>query len=415
MKNTARHWFNAGVAALLFSSILISSVFAADELYTCGMHPQIIRKALGDCPICGMKLTPVRSNQSGRDEMDTDSQAIHIDTETVQRMNLKTQQIETGPVERALRLLGKVDWNESGYRDITPKYEGWIEKLYVKTTWESVKSGDPLFEIYSPDLYNAELNYLVALRTEGSTGGALTRAAETRLRLFDLSSEFIKTLSEQKEPMHTYTYRSPIDGIVLEKMGIEGQMIQAGMSVFRLANTSSVWVLAQIYENDLPFVQEGQDAIVHLTYGTQTEIPVKITQILPAIEGQTRTATARIVVPNPTGVLRPEMFVEVRLKTRLRKSAVLVPEMAVLRSGERNTVFVARGEGTFEPREVTLGNRSESRDYEVLEGLEYGDEVVTSGQFMLDSESQLREAIQKMLKNESESAEMEMPKPQHAH
>jgi multidrug efflux pump subunit AcrA (membrane-fusion protein) len=436
---------------VLSIGLLAVSVLAAEQLYTCGMHPQIIKKEPGNCPICGMKLVPVRdrspggaaaphshegkptagrtvkfykstmmagevSPKPGKDSMGMDmvpvyedatdssaASAIAIDARTVQRMNLKTAEVTHGPVRREIRTVGTIAYNEQGLRDITLKYEGWIEKLHVATTWSTVKAGEPLFDLYSPDLYNAELNFLVARRSEGETGGPLTRASVERLKLFDLSPDAIDELARTGVAQRTFTFRSPVDGVVVEKMAIAGQMMKPGERVYRIADLSSVWALAQIYEQDVPFVRVGQEALVRLSYGGATEISGKIELLVPQLDEQTRTITARLVLANPADALRPGMFVQVRLSAQVADDAVLVPDDAVLRSGERNTVFVALAEGSFEPRDVKLGARSEDNRYQVLSGLIAGERVVTSGQFMLDSESQLREAIQKMLNASSPS------------
>ncbi|HVZ66389.1 MAG TPA: efflux RND transporter periplasmic adaptor subunit [Lacunisphaera sp.] len=421
---------------LLFLTAFAGTAFsaAAEQLYTCGMHPQIIKKEPGNCPICGMKLVPIRSNggapaaagerkikywkssmnpgevspKPGKDSMGMDlvpvydddaaaATAIHIDPVTIQRMNLKTGLVTRGPVLREIRTVGTVAFDEAGLRDITTKYGGWIEKLFVDTTWATVRAGEPLFEIYSPDLYNAELNYQVALRSEGAAGGPLTRAARARLQLFDVPDDFVASLARDRETPRTFTYRAPADGVVIDKMAVVGRMVAAGERLFRLADLSHVWVEAQVYEQDLPFVQAGQDATVRVTYGPERTIEGKVDLLLPQVVDQTRTATARIVLPNADGALRPGMFVDVRFAAQLADDAVLVPDLAVLRSGEHNTVFLANADGSFSPREVRLGVRSQGDVYQVLEGLAGGERVVTSGQFMLDSESQLRDAIQKML------------------
>ncbi|MDP1581593.1 MAG: efflux RND transporter periplasmic adaptor subunit [Candidatus Didemnitutus sp.] len=427
------------LVALLAALTLALSVHAAEQLYTCGMHPQIIKNAPGDCPICGMKLTPIRANTVGKaapgassgertikfykstmipgevkttpgkdsmgmdmvpvyeDEDQSGASAIQIDPATIQRMNLKTGLVSRGPVRRLVRTVGTVEFNEAGHFDVTTKYEGWIEKLLVNTTWSAVKAGDPLFEIYSPDLYNAQLNYLVARRAE-TEPGALSRAARARLALFDVSDDFVEALVRKGEPSRTYVYRAPTAGVVVEKMAVQGQMMQPGERIYRLADLSSVWVHAQIYERDLGAVVAGQAAEVRASYGAERVYGGTVAQLLPQVEAATRAATARLVIDNADGSLRPGMFVDVRFRAELAADAVLVPDSAVLRSGERNTVFVALDGGSFEPREVKLGARTDDYRYAVLEGLSAGERVVISGQFMLDSESQLREAIQKMLK-----------------
>ena len=412
---------------------LSGAALAADQLYTCGMHPQIIKKEPGNCPICGMKLTPIRANSSGKtsgehtikyykssmipgevgpkpgkDSMGMDlipvyadesasASTIQIDPVTLQRMNLKTGLVTHGPVLREFRTVGTIAYDEAGLLDITTKYEGWIEKLLVNTTWATVKAGDPLFEIYSPDLYNAQLNYLLALRTENSAEGPLTRASLARLQLFDVPAVIIAELKNSGVAKRTMVFRAPVDGVVIEKMAVAGQMMKPGERLYRLADLSRVWVLAQIYEQDLPFVRSGQEATVRVTYGPERIIEGRVDLLLPQVEDQTRTATARIVLPNADGSLRPGMFVDVRFAAQIADDAVLVPDLAVLRSGEHNTVFLANPDGSFEPREVRLGVRSQGNLYQVLDGLTAGERVVTSGQFMLDSESQLRDAIQKML------------------
>ncbi len=425
--------------AFLFLPLLLGGALAAaEQLYTCGMHPQIIKKEPGNCPICGMKLQPIRAAAAkpaaaagerkikyykstmipgevkpgpGKDSMGMDMAPVYegedtsgenniqIDAATIQRMNLKTALVERGPVRRNVSTVGTVAYNEQGLRDITTKYEGWLEKLFVNTTWTSVKAGDPLFEIYSPDLYNAQLNYVVAVRAESGTGGPLTRAALARLQLFDVREDFIDELKRTGEARRTMVFRAPADGVVIEKMAVVGQMMKAGERIYRLADLSTVWVHAQIYEKDLPVLREGQAASIRTSYGPERKFEGAVQLLLPEVLEQTRTTTARIVLPNPELFLRPGMFVEVGFATRLADDAVLVPDMAVLRSGEHHTVFVALEGGAFEPREVKLGQRSEGNFYEVLSGLKAGERIVTSGQFMLDSESQLREAIQKMLKN----------------
>jgi len=324
--------------------------------------------------------------------------SIQIDAATVQRMNLRTALVEHGPVRLELRTVGAIVYDERGMSDVTMKYDGWLEKLYVNATWTTVKAGDPLFEVYSPDVYNAELNYLVALQSEGEAGGPLTRSASARLRLFDVPADAIAELARAKQARRTLTFRAPADGTVIEKMAVQGRMMKAGEPIYRLANLATTWAEAQIYEKDLPYVHDGQPASVRMTYGSGQTLEGRVQLVLPQVEDLTRAATARIVLPNPNGALRPGMFVDVRFTAQIADDAVLVPDMAVLRSGERDTVFVALEGGRFEAREVKLGARSEGGLYQVLDGLQAGDRVVTSGQFMLDSDSQLQEAIQKMLR-----------------
>jgi multidrug efflux pump subunit AcrA (membrane-fusion protein) len=363
------------VLALSFALVGTAGARAEKQLYTCSMHPEIIRDEPGDCPICGMKLQPVRAKETPQAGDSSSQRGIRVDAGTIQRMNLRTALVEHGPVRREFRAVGIIAYDQSSLHEVTTEYEGWIEKLYVTATGTPVKAGDPLFEVYSPalypDLHNTQLTYLVP-------------------------SDFATGNTSTKEGRRALLFRAPVNGTVIEKTAVEGQRIREGECVFRLADLSTLWVEAQIYESDVPFVHEGQPAVVRATYGPERTIEGTVQRLLPHVDPLTRTVAARIVLPNSDGSLRPGMFVEVRFAAQLADDAVLVPEMAVLRSGERNTVFLALPGGCFEPREVKLGVRSQGGFYQVLDGLRAGERIVTSGQFMLDSESQLRESFQKM-------------------
>ena len=409
------------------------------QLYTCGMHPQVVQDHPGNCPICGMKLTPVRkqggapaaaasgerkikfykstmnvgetSPTPAKDSMGMDmvpvyegqpgaddSQVIAIEPMTIQDMNLRTATVTRGPLRRTVRTVGVIDYNEAGLSDVTTKFKGWVEKLFVDTTGQQVHRGDPLFEIYSPELYSAQREYVLAL--EGGTntpgGSALKASALNKLKFFDISDEQIAELERTRQPRKALRVVSPQDGFVVEKRVVEGQMVEAGMKLYRLADLGLVWAQAQIYEQDLAYLKLGQEAKVTLSYLPDREFRGRVTYIYPNVDEKTRTARVRMEFHNPGYFLKPGMFATVQVLSELNSSVLLVPDMAILRSGERNTVFLALEGGRFAPRPVTLGPQAENDTYEVLSGLNEGDRIVTSGQFLLDSESQLREAIQKM-------------------
>jgi RND family efflux transporter MFP subunit len=359
-------------------------------LYTCGMHPQVIQDHPGNCPICGMKLTPIRA-QAGAE--------IAIDPVTIQNMDIRTAVVVRGPLRRVIRTVGVVEYNEASLADVTTKFKGWIEKLYANTTGQLVMRGDPLFEIYSPDLYSAQVEYLLATDPANKTAGsdAFRTSALTKLKFFDISDGQIAELERSRQARKTLRIDAPQDGFVMEKNVVEGQMADAGMKMYRLADLGLVWVQAQIYEKDLAGIKLGQETTVTLDYLPDREFRGRVTYIYPSVDEKTRTAQVRMEFHNPGYFLKPGMFATVQAACELAPSALLVPDMAVLRSGAKTTVFVAREGGKFEPRAVTLGPQGENDNYEVLAGLEEGEHIVTSGQFMLDSESQLREAIQKMM------------------
>ena len=411
-----------------------------EQLYTCGMHPQVIEHKPGNCPICGMKLTPGRK-QTGtksasaerkvkhykstmnpgevspgpaKDSMGMDmvlvyediaaaaeSSAITIDPVTMQNMDLRTGLVTRGPLRRTVRTVGVVDFDETALAEVSTKFRGWIEKLYVDATGKQMHRGEPLFEIYSPELYLAQTEYLLTLDSPTNQGGVAAElrktAAMTKLRYWDISEDQIAELGRTRTPKKTLQMNAPRDGIVVEKMVVEGQMVEAGMKLYRLADLGTVWVQSQIYEQDLPIVRLGQEATVSLAYLPDRKFRGRVTYVYPTVDDKTRTAKVRMEFHNPGYFLKPGMFATVELTADLSPSAVLVPDSAVLRSGENNTVFVALEGGKFEPRMVALGLHAEGNLYQVLSGLSEGERIVTSGQFMLDSESQLREAIQKML------------------
>ncbi len=408
----------------------------AEQLFTCGMHPQIIQDHPGNCPVCGMKLTPIRKQAGtatpkgerkikfykstmmpgevrqtpGKDSMGmdmvpvyetegapADSQLISVDPVTTQDMNIHTATVTRGPLRRVVRTVGAIDYNEAGLADVTTKFRGWVEKLYVDTTGQQVHRGEPLFEIYAPELYSAQREYLLALEGTNAPGGAALKAsARTKLKFFDITDEQIAELERTREPSKTLRVVAPQDGFVVEKMVVEGQMVDAGMKLYRLADLGLVWVQAQVYEQDLDYMKLGQEAMVTLSYLPDREFRGRVTYIYPNVDEKTRTARVRMEFHNPGYFLKPGMFATVQVLSELAPSVLLVPDMAVLRSGERYTVFVALDGGKFEPRTVTLGPQAENDTYQILRGLNEGDRIVTSGQFLLDSESQLREAIQKM-------------------
>ncbi|PWU18768.1 MAG: hypothetical protein C5B50_08195 [Verrucomicrobia bacterium] len=416
---------------------------AEKTFYTCGMHPQVVQDHPGDCPICGMKLTPIRKQAGapsppastnaevkikyykstmmpgevrqtpGKDSMGMDmvpvfeseataaeSATISIDPETIQKMGIRTATVGRGPLRRRIRTVGVIDYNETTLAEVTTKVKGWVERLYANATGQLLMKGDPLFEVYSPDLYGAQREYLLALdQATNVPGGAdLKASALTKLKFFDVSDEQIKELERTREPRKTLRMVSPQDGFVVEKIVVEGQMVEAGMKTYRLADLGLVWVQAQIYEQDVAYIKLGQEATVTLAYLPDREFRGRVTYIYPNVDEKTRTARVRMEFHNPGYFLKPGMFATVQVVSELEPAALLVPDMAILRSGEKCTAFVALEGGKFEPRTVALGPQAEDDFYQVLSGLNAGERVVTSGQFMLDSESQLREAILKMLK-----------------
>ena len=317
-----------------------------------------------------------------------------------------------GPLRRTIRTVGTIDDNETALAEVNTKFKGWIEKLYVDATGQQVHRGEPLFEIYSPELYSAEREYLLALeQSKTSRTDLLKTSALTKLKFYDISDEQIAELERSGKPSKTLRIAAPIDGVVVEKLVVQGQMVDPGMRMYRLADLGLVWVQAQIYEQDLAYLKLGQEATVSLSYLSDREFRGRVTYIYPNVDEKTRTARVRMEFHNPGYFLKPGMFATVQVTSQLEPSALLIPDMAILRSGEKTTVFAALEGGKFDPRTVTLGPQADNDTYQVLGGLKEGERIVTSGQFMLDSESQLREAIQKMLNPNPPGSSAPTPSP----
>ena len=383
-------------------------------LYTCGMHPQVIQDHPGNCPICGMKLTPIRGGAGAEANANAaNSSAIAVDAATRQNMNLRTATVASGPLHKTIRTVGTINYNETALADVTTKFKGWVENLDVDATGQLVHRGDPMFEIYSPELYSAEAEFLLALRagaTNDPEAADVRETAVNKLKFFDVTDAQIATLTKDGAASKTLPVAAPISGFVIEKNVVQGQMVDAGMRLYRIADLAIVWVMAEIYEQDLPFVQLGQEAVVKVASLPDREFRGRVTYVYPTVDDKTRTARVRLEFENPGYFLKPGMFVSAEIQAEMAGSALLVPDSAVLRSGAKNTVFVALDEGKFEGRDVALGVEADDGMLQVLSGLSVGEHIVTSGQFLLDSESQLREVIDKM-RGPTSSSKMETAAP----
>lgn len=386
------------VLTVLLRSGLALPAGETNKLYTCGMHPQVIQDHPGDCPICGMKLTLIHNDLSAAPTVAAPG-VISVDATTRQYLNLRTEIVQRGPLRKTIRTVGTIDYNESALADVNTKFRGWVEQLDVDTTGQLVHRGEPMLEIYSPELYRAEVEYVQTLATASTNDPAvagLRVAAADKLRFLDVPEAQINRLEQTRQPLKSLPVVAPRSGFVIEKNVVANQMVEAGERLYRLADLGVVWVLAEIYEQDLAAVQLGQEAVVRVAAFPDREFRGRVTYIYPTVDEKTRTARVRLEFENPGYFLKPGMFVSAQIRAQLADTALLVPESAVLRSGTKNTVFVALDDGRFVAREVILGVAAEDEREQVLQGLQAGERVVTSGQFLLDSESQLREAIEKM-------------------
>ena len=388
---------------------------AAKTQYTCGMHPFIIQDEPGLCPICNMQLTPLKGGAQEQGEALAGGVAgtVSIDPVTSQNMGVRTEPVRRAALARTIRTVGLVAFDEPRQYSVNSKSDGWVERLHVNQEGQPVKKGQPLMEIYSPELVAAQQEYLLALRgyqrladstlpQVAENARRLLEASRTRLRYWDISEKQIAALEQSGEVRKTLTLYSPQGGVVTIKKVLEGMRVMAGEELLQIADLSRVWVNADIYEYELPWVKVGQSARVELPFAPDQVLTGKISYIYPTVRNETRTVQARIEFPNPGLVLKPEMYANVLIDTAAVPDALVVSDHAVLKSGKGQTVFVALGEGKFEPRAVQTGVSNDEGLVQILSGLKEGEQVVTSAQFMLDSESKLREAIEKMLTPKTE-------------
>lgn len=383
----------------------LNSTMAAEPplQYTCGMHPLVISEEPGLCPICHMMLTPLHSDEHDAED---DRRLIHVDPVTIQRMAIRTAIAGPRTLSHNIRTVGRVAYAEPQQQAINSKLSGWVETLHIDETGKTVTAGDPLLDLYSPDLLAAQEELLLALHNreamaDSGFDGALADAermldaARRRLQLWDIKPAQIRQLENNGQVQKSLTLYAPVSGVVSRKQVRVGEYIEAGRELLEISSLSNLWVYADIFASELPWVRVGQQALVEFPFLTQP-VTGTLSTIYPALEAKTRTVKARIDLDNPDLAIKPEMYADVLIRTASREQALSVPVEAVLFSGKEETVFVDLGEGRFAPREVKVGLQDEAGYIEILSGVSAGEKVVTSAQFLLDSESKLREAVNKM-------------------
>lgn len=373
------------------------------------MDPTYIRNEPGKSPM-GMDLIPVYQEEDGGNLPES---TIKIDPVTEQNMGVRTAKVKRMTLTKSIRALGTVAYDETRIYAVNLKFDGWIEKIYVNFVGESVTRGQPLFDIYSPELYTAQQEYLLAEAQAASLAASsypsvrenatrLLQAARQRLEYWDLEERQIRQLKKKGTVKKNITIYSPTNGVVIQKDALAGHFVKAGMHQYEIADLSRVWVDVEIYEYELPFIRKGMPAAMELSYLPGKRFKGTVLFIYPFLNPQTRTVKLRLAFDNQEGQLKPDMYANVFIESLIDPAALVIPQEAVIDSGLRKVVFVAMGQGRYAPREVTLGVEGEHNIFQVLDGLNEGDTIVTSAQFMFDSESRLREAIQKMLQARSE-------------
>jgi Cu(I)/Ag(I) efflux system membrane fusion protein len=374
---------------------------AGHEIWQCPMHPGITQDHPGDCPICGMKLVKLKGPPGDGDAHPERSPPglapVTIDAGRQQLIGLQLAHVERGPVGGSWRTTGRVAIDETRIHHVNVKFSGFMEHVHGDFVGRPVRKGEPLFSIYSPELLSAQEEYLLALRTRGrlgvGVGGGddLVRASRRKLELWDVPAEELERLERTGEPTRTVTFRSPATGVITKKDVVPGMRVNAGEMPFEIVDLSRVWFLADAYETDLSRVEVGQPATLTLRALPNRTYRGRVAFVDPLLDPATRTAKVRVEFENPGGDLRPDMFGEVVIQGTSRE-ALRVPADAVIHSGTFDVVFLAVGQGRFQPREVKLGER-DAEKVEVVAGLEEGDGVVVRANFLVDSESRLRASL----------------------
>jgi membrane fusion protein, copper/silver efflux system len=422
-----------------------SQVSSQKQIYQCPMHPNYLSDKPGTCPICGMTLVPVKERQhqpaktgdrkilyyrdamnpshtsdkpgKAPDGMDLvpvyegeaggEADEVKIDPTTVQNMGVTTETVTARNLKKEIRVSGTIDLNETSITMINTKIMGWVEKLFIDYTGQKVKKGQPLLTIYSPDLVSAQEEYLQAIHylkrlSEGTSSDArkgaeqLVESGKRRLQNWDIPDKSIAALEERNAPEKAMTIYSPSDGVVLEKMVVAGQNVMPGMALYKVAGLSVVWAMANVYQEDLPYVNVGIGATVDVPSIAGKTFQGKVQFVSPVLDASTKTAAVRVAIRNTDDFqLKPQMFANITIQSPLLPNVLTVSQQAVIHTGERTIVIVSLGNGYFKPQEVKLG-MSAGGYVQVVAGLQAGQTIVTSSQFLIDSESNLKEAVSRM-------------------
>jgi len=360
---------------------------------------------------------PEETEQAEQGQKQAEAPTIEIPMEKQQLIGVRTFEVSIQSLEKVIRTTGKIEYDERKLTTVNTKVEGWIERLHVNYNGIYVKKGEPLADIYSPELWATQQEFINLVRWAKKTGkkgldqgknGEIVRgedplnlsamlskdaenileSARQRLRLWDISDDQIRKIEKSEQPIRTLTIYTPVSGYVLQKYAVQGMRIMAGEKLFDVSDLANVWVVADIYEYELPIIKIGDHAKIRLSYFPGKELTSRIEFVSPTVSTDTRTAQARFSIPNAGGKLKPGMFTDIELKINLGRK-LAVPNEAVIDTGLRQIVYVDKGDGYFEPRAVTTGLRAE-KFVEIAAGLKPGEKVASSANFLIDSEAKLK-------------------------
>lgn len=387
----------AGFLFFIMKTGLLSNVYKSRPIVTNRQQPASGHEGHESSVKDNKSGGAVSDNQAATEE---EAATVEIPEDKQQLIGVKTVIASVKPLSKVIRTVGRIEYDERGLSTVNTKLEGWIEKLYVDYTGRYVKKGEPLAEIYSPELMATQQEFLNVLKwssvkADNSLGKMLSRDAEAivdgarqRLRLRDITDAQIKKIEETGKPIRTFTIYSPSSGYVIQKTALLGMRVNPGEKLFDVADISTIWVVSDIYEYELPLIKVGQTAKISLSYFPGRDFTSRIDYVYPALSGETRTAKVRFTISNPGGQLKPQMFTSVEVKIDLGKR-LIVPDDAVIDTGARQIIYVDKGDGNFEPREVLVGLKADGMT-EIIRGLKAGEKVASAANFLIDSEAQLK-------------------------
>jgi Cu(I)/Ag(I) efflux system membrane fusion protein len=351
----------------------------------------------GKSPFMDMQLVPKYADEEQAPAGGAAAPSVSLSAAAIRATGVATVPVTRQDLSDEIRAVGTIEADETKLERVAARVSGRVERLYVNFTGQPVRRGAPLFDLYSPDLVATQREYLLAIENRrrladaspeaGESAQSLVEAARDRLRLWGISADQIRALERTRRPDLALTYRSPVSGTVVQKNVVEGQYVQEGTDLYLLADLSSVWLVAQVYEFELGRLRVGQPVTATVSALPGSELSGKVAFIEPTLERETRTARVRIVLPNPRGDLKPGMFADARLAVALGPSLSIL-KTAVIDTGTRQVVYVETAAGTFSPRDVKLGAAARDRRA-VLEGLREGEKVVAAANFFVDSQAQL--------------------------
>ncbi len=361
-----------------------------DPKYVCPMHPKIIKDAPGDCPICGMDLVEKRL-----DPMTGKHPEVGLTPAVIQTLGVRTAEAERGTLWKFIKTVGRIEYDETRLAHVHPRASGWIESLDLRAEGEPVDAGQQLAELYAPDILSAQVDFLLAQDRPAARRRVDEDKARNILRLLDVPDDVIRDIERSGEPRNRIPVRAPISGIVTRMTARDGMYVTESSEMFSIADLSRVWVLVDVYEHQIDWVREGLEAKMTMPARPGRSWSGRVDYLYPELDPETRTLTVRLVFDNPDRALKPNMFADVAIYGGPKHEVLKVPAEAVIVTGERESVVKALGDGRFQPVDVVTG-MWRGGEVEILSGLEPGDRVVVSGQFLIDSESGLRASFARL-------------------